>query len=707
MELSARFVRDYFDAARQCGLSPEDLAVGLAMTSQRAGGRIAWNDFAELTDRIGAALETNARVEEFGSAAVTLSAPSEFFRLVPHLVDPGRVLRIGLRFTGPAVFPHIHHALEKRADGKLRLTLSIPEPYRGSETFFRSCVGGIRVIPTLLGYGPALVHASSLGARGAVFEITPPPNRTVLGRVRSALRALRGESVLFDEIARQHEAMQSVFGVLLRTQSELRQLMERVPDPLVVHRRGIILWTNQAFLAALKLASLDELRGKQLVDLAHPDDRDAAAAGLAVSIGEARAQTFRIRATDGTFRTFELSEPQDVTFDEVPARVALARDVTERDALREQLLLADRMSQLGFLAAGVAHEINNPLAYALAALGCARRDIGAGNLGAAQESLAIALEGAERVRGITNDLRMFTRGVEQRSEATDPLEVVRASVDLARVTIRARAHLVVDLGPAPMVFADAGRLGQVLMNLLVNAVDALTDRDPETSRIAVRTRTSADGSASIEIEDNGHGIPVEVQSRIFEPFFTTKGSRSGSGLGLAICRHIVREVGGRIEVESAVGAGSLFRVVLPPYRGVRSRQAPPERSLQRFRVLVIDDEPLLGNALAQMLRDEHDVEVVTSGEDALVRLEGDRDYDAILCDLMMGAVSGMEVYARLKDGRPGLAKRLIFMTGGAFSAGAQRFLNEAKNPCLDKPFTKDEVIGAMNFVRTGVRETQG
>ena len=400
----------------------------------------------------------------------------------------------------------------------------------------------------------------SLGPRGCVLDVTPPPNRTVFGRVRSAFRSLRGESALFDEIGRQHEAMQGVLGALLRTKRELQQLMERIPDPLVVHRDGVILWTNQASLTALKCTNPDGLRGKHLLELVVPDDRDAAAARLAASISDTKAETVRVKDADGSLRTFELSEPQSVIFEGVPARMALGRDVTERDALEEQLVLTDRMSQLGFLAAGVAHEINNPLAYAIAALDRLGDALGVGQLDAAAESLAIAREGAERVRGITSDLRMFTRGREHRPEPVDLMEVLRATTDLAAANIRTRGRLVLDLRPTPPVLADAGRLGQVFMNLLVNAMDAMVEGDPENNRIEVRAFTNADGCAVVEVEDNGRGIPDEIRSRIFEPFFTTKGPRSGSGLGLAICHRIVNDMGGRIRARDALRRrGSLPR----------------------------------------------------------------------------------------------------------------------------------------------------
>ncbi len=721
MDLPARFLRDYLDAARACGVEVAEVLAGTAISAGRLAepkGRVRWDDFAEITNRIAAALGSNEKVEDFGRLSVKLSAPWALFHLVPHVVSPGLLLRIGVQFTGPALFPNLRHGLEKRAGGMYRLTLSLPAPYRGTEAFFRACVGGIRSIPTLFGYKPARVAVVSIGPRGAVYDVTPPPNRTVLHRLRGAFSALRGESALFDEVARQHEATQDVLGSLLRTQTELHQLMERIPDPLVVHRDGIALWTNQALVSALKHASADEIRGRPLTELVHPADRDAAGARLASG-----ADTLRFLATDGSFRTFEIGEPQSVIFDEAPAWMTLARDVTERDTLREQLVLADRLSQLGFVAAGVAHEINNPLAYALAALDRAKRDVGLARLDSALEALAIAREGAERVRGITNDLRLFARGGAQREEVVDLHELLRATADLAGSNIRSRGELIVELGPTPPVFADTGRLGQVFMNLLVNAIDAIDAKgesadvlharppidakgvsaggDSSPNRIAVRSFTDPEGRAVVEVEDNGCGIPEDVRARIFEPFFTTKGPRAGSGLGLAICHRIVGALGGTIEVGGTAGAGALFRVVVPPYvprGGADVKPASGPDRVRRLRVLVVDDEPPLASAVGRMLEDDHDVDVVTSGEDALSRLERDEGYDAILCDLMMGGVGGMEVHAKLAAGRPALARRLVFMTGGVFDARAQRFLVEVPNPCLDKPFTKAEVIGAVNEV---------
>jgi CheY-like chemotaxis protein len=217
----------------------------------------------------------------------------------------------------------------------------------------------------------------------------------------------------------------------------------------------------------------------------------------------------------------------------------------------------------------------------------------------------------------------------------------------------------------------------------------MPDRAVSFNRITVRTRTDPEGWALVEVADNGTGIEPERMSRLFEPFFTTKAVSEGTGLGLSICRNIVRDAGGTIEVESEPGRGTRFVVRLPASATshvAQETQAPPSTSSgARARVVVIDDEPLVGRSIRRALRD-HDVQLYSSGEEAIQRLCSDEPVDVVFCDLMMPEVSGMEVYARVSEQRPDTASRFVFMTGGAFTPQAREFLKETPLACLEKPF---------------------
>jgi signal transduction histidine kinase len=234
--------------------------------------------------------------------------------------------------------------------------------------------------------------------------------------------------------------------------------------------------------------------------------------------------------------------------------------------MQERLVTADRLSSLGLLAAGVAHEINNPLAYVLGSIEIVRREIERPGpvSDAAREALGRALEGVDRVRTIVRDLQTLSRADEHTVQDVDLRTAIDATLTLAESEISRRARIVRDYRDVPAARVNAARLGQVILNLVVNAVEAMPDGSRETNELVLRTRSDARGRAVIEVADNGEGIPADVVGRISDPFFTTKPNGHGTGLGPAICHQIVAEAGGEIAVESAPGQGSTFRVILPP-----------------------------------------------------------------------------------------------------------------------------------------------
>jgi signal transduction histidine kinase len=399
----------------------------------------------------------------------------------------------------------------------------------------------------------------------------------------------------------------------------------------------------------------------------------------------------------------------------IPAIERELRDAelrASKASMQEQLIISDRMATMGTLAAGVAHEINNPLAALMANLDFTAQDVArlaedvkaggqdrshvssgplrwGARLGEIEDSLRDACEAADRVRLIVRDLKVFSRSDGEKTGAVDVRHVLESSLRMAWNEIRHRAVLVKDYGEVPPVHGNEGRLGQVFLNVLINSAQAITAGRAEHNEIRVVTRVDERGHVLVEVRDTGSGIPEGLRSEIFDPFFTTKPIGTGTGLGLAICRQIVTGFGGRIEVESEVDEGTTMRIVLPPSTGDPPAAASePEivSSSRKGRILVVDDEPFLGRAIKRMLSGEHDVTALTSARAASAHIAGGHRFDVILCDLMMPDMTGMELYAQLSGSAPGQAEKMVFMTGGAFTPQAREFLDRVTNQRIDKPF---------------------
>ena len=393
------------------------------------------------------------------------------------------------------------------------------------------------------------------------------------------------------------------------------------------------------------------------------------------------------------------------------AAVVVARDVGERKQLEARLLLADRMASLGTLSAGVAHEINDPLAFVmgnLQYLGDELEGLAAADpqrLAALQRALRDAREGAGRIRAIVQDLATFSRGNEP--EAVRPVDVNRAlefSLKMAERQITARARLTRRLGQLPPVLGAESRLSQVFLNLLVNAAQSIPEG--EAARHEVRVSSGYDpqsGRVTVEIADTGRGIAPEDRARIFDPFFTTKPVGAGTGLGLSISHGIVTSLGGEIEVQGAPGQGTTMRVLLPAAERAAGRPEPGPRA----RVLVVDDEPLVGAVVQRLLSPPHEVVAVTSAREAVSLLDAGARFDLVLCDLVMPEQSGMELLAQLQRSHPDQARQMVFMTAGAFTPGAQGFVERHRqHRFLAKPIDLAELEAAI-AERLAARQGQG
>ncbi len=415
-------------------------------------------------------------------------------------------------------------------------------------------------------------------------------------------------------------------------------------------------------------------------------------------------RTVVLSLKDGCKRAIEDTAAPIVEDGDTIGGVVVFRDVTERRQLEDRVAQSERLAAIGALSAGMADEINNPLAYVLTNVTFALeglrevrerlRAIG----GSEAESLALrvaelidavgdAKEGSTRVRHIVQDLKKFGRLDLAERSLVELSQVLDSAIRMTENIVRHHGRVRRDYKTTPFVDANDNQLGQVFINLLVNAAQALGEGDVENKRIVVATYTDDEGRAVGEVRDNGPGIPEHLRQRIFDPFFTTKTVGQGSGLGLSIAQSIVRSLGGEISVETEVGKGTTFRVALPAAKERDSARMKAEEptSARRARVLVVDDEPAIGRAIGRLLARQHDVSVATDAREALRRIAAGDVFDVILCDLMMSGMTGMDFFETLRTQHPALALRVVFMTGGTFTPRGQAFLRSTGNATLTKP----------------------
>lgn len=399
-----------------------------------------------------------------------------------------------------------------------------------------------------------------------------------------------------------------------------------------------------------------------------------------------------VRRPDGERAVFELTWGGHAHELGHRGDLLLVRDTTRRHELEAQVRVADRLASVGTLAAGVAHEINNPLSYVIANLHVLSSELvlpESEQLERAEllAALADAREGADRVRTVVTDLQSFGHQVQQ-DGAVDLAGVVRSTARLADHHLRHRAKLVLDLeADAPRVAGVEARVGQIVLNLLVNAAQALPDEARGTHVITVRTRTVG-GMGELTVQDDGPGIPPEHQARIFDPFFTTKPQGVGTGLGLYVCHRIASELGGSIQVSSVPGC-TVFRVWLPT---CDVASAPPREAAplpRGLRVLLVDDEPGVGRAFRRVLRD---AEVIVAPDLSAAVAAWRPDIDVVICDVNLGADRGPD----LLDALPIEPSRVVFLTGGVLHDDDRAALDAHPNAPLHKPFEPDEVRRALH-----------
>jgi len=478
---------------------------------------------------------------------------------------------------------------------------------------------------------------------------------------------------------------------LLEQNARLRALLDGIPDELIIiDTKGKILAAHQS--GAPDLAALADLVGEHLVAYLPPALAEEALEHVWAVNESGVGRNWHFSVTrNAEERTYEVRfQPEQ------PGQVlAMLRDITQTRKMSAQLEISGRMASIGTMAAGVAHEINNPLTYVLANLEHVQaeleRIVAEETLGVDADLLAAtdnALAGAKRVRRIVRELKTFSRGKDEGAGTANLHEAIDSAAAIAHAEIRNRARFIKRYGDIPMVQGESAKLGQVFLNLLVNAAQALPLGRVADNEIEVVTRRGDDDFVVVEVRDSGPGIPTDVRDRIFEPFYSTKSRTVGTGLGLSICRTIVVAAGGRISVESS-REGTVFRVELRVARprlvavGAASPSTMPSIP-EAAHILVVDDEADVRTSMRRVLR-PHQVTLAAGGEEAWKHI-AKNDFDVILCDIVMPDLTGIELFERASAERPGQADRFIFMTGGSFTAEMRFFLDHRAPARLEKPF---------------------
>jgi two-component system cell cycle sensor histidine kinase/response regulator CckA len=454
-----------------------------------------------------------------------------------------------------------------------------------------------------------------------------------------------------------------------------------------------------------------QLIDNNFITRVHPEEQDYAAVQIQKLLTEKRIgpNIGRIMQPSGVIRDVEFSA---VCIDNKDEKLifSILNDITERNRLREQTLLSDKLSTVGTLAAGIIHEINNPMTFLLANLEYINKQIQVvmhdkkkqqDFLQKLNEIIEESIQGVQSVNTIIKDLKGFARVDYKHFVPANVHEAISVAIHMAHSQYKNKAKLETDFAvDMPLLMLDVNKLEQVILNLIVNAAQAMDNSNYCNNLICIKT-TKEINAIRIDISDTGIGISSDILPRIFEPFFTTKPVGVGTGLGLSICYDIVKNMGGEIKVDSVPQKGTVFSIYLPMQLtvspGAESPKLEPVIETPK-NILVVNDSPALLIIIKRILEKHHQVTTCDSRAALELLVSPKKKFDAIITDLNMPDISGIDIYKYVSKNIPELENRIIFITSGAYTAMMKEFISSINNPLLEKPFTTNQLQQALSNI---------
>jgi PAS domain S-box-containing protein len=540
--------------------------------------------------------------------------------------------------------------------------------------------------------GLATFEALQAEARGAATLVLTGDDRedlglraVELGAQEYIVKADRAWPALPQAVAYACERVRRLTEV-----NELTMALAHAVDAIArVDEAGICVEGNPALHALLGYAN-GELAGLRFLDLVHASDR----ANVASAFSTARTDELHELEARAVRKDNRLLPLQLSIISRAGGRghFCFVRDLTQKKTDEEKLAAAVSVTAIGAFATGLAHEINNPLAVVLANVEEAGHVTSELEPKVAKDALddwtelrtmlQEAHNASQRIQNMVRDVRVFACP-DHRSGKVDINTITESCCNIVFAEIRHRAKLTKRLRAVVPIIGNEAKLAQLVLNLLVNAAQAMPEGKVSQNEIIVETRQQGRGAIVLEISDTGSGIDPAISNRVFDAYFSTKPRRPG--MGLAIARAAVAAHGGEISLSPRSGGGTVARVVLPTLEADLGDEAKDKSELAQRRVLVVDDDPLVLRSLTRILARDFEVAAARNGREALDMVRAGGTYDAMLCDLVMPELSGIELHEVLTHDDPELAKRTVFLTGGAFTGRAQTFLESVGQPHLEKP----------------------